>query len=459
MKIRAKLTLTFFLLVIVVLTTISVAIYYFSSNYREVDFYRRLRNRAINTARVLKDVKEVNAELLRRMEKNNPASLPNQYIVIYNEKDEELYRSMGPGVIENDHAILNSIRQQKNLRFHYNNYEVLGFEFNEQPETLTILAAATDVYGLDALKNLRNILIITFCISIVFVSILGWVYAGKVLKPISQIVQEVGNITEANLDQRLDEGNQKDELSQLARTFNLMLGRLQGSFASQKNFIANASHEIKTPLTVMSGEIEVTLLQERNKEYYVNVLRSVLTGLRGLNSLSTQLLVLAQTSADQPSKNFKALRVDDTLWDIKDEFMKIHNNYIINILFDINLNHESLVIHGDEQLIKIALSNLTDNACKYSDNHEVTINLKSTAPGNIAIEFVNSGPGIAPTELQKIFAPFFRGKNHNKVKGFGIGLSLVHRIAKLHRGDVAVSSAEGRQTSFTITFPLNPIQS
>jgi sensor histidine kinase regulating citrate/malate metabolism len=93
MNIRAKLTLLFFTIVIVVLGAIAFSVYFFSADYREEDFYRRLKNRASNTAKVLVEIEEVNADLLRRLERNNPASLPNQYIVIYNYKNDELYSS------------------------------------------------------------------------------------------------------------------------------------------------------------------------------------------------------------------------------------------------------------------------------------------------------------------------------------------------------------------------------
>jgi len=454
MNIRAKLTVTFFTLVIVVLTAISASIYYFSSNYRQEDFYRRLKNRATNTAQVLVEVKEVNAELLRRMERNNPASLPNQYIIIYNQRNQELYSSVAIPVIPSDLALLDRIRGQGEIRFKYKDYEALGFVFRDKNDNLTVLAAATDVYGTNALRNLRNVLIAIFCVSLVLVSMLGWFYAGKVLSPIAKIVNEVSQISVANLDQRLPEGNNRDELSQLARTFNDMLGRLQRAFSSQKNFIANASHEIKTPITIMSAEIEVTLLQPRSNEYYVTVLKSLLGGLKSLNSLSSQLLLLAQTSSELPSRHFSQIRIDDILWDIQEELTKAQPHYTIDILFDLNLNHESLVIEGDEQLVKIAMLNLVDNGCKYSDDNHVTVNIKSGPMNTLAIEFINSGPGIEEEHMDKIFEPFYRGSNNKTVKGFGIGLSLVSRIIKLHSGKISVDSFPGKYTQFTVTFPV-----
>lgn len=453
MNIRTKLTVTFFMTVIIVLTMISVAIYFFSSNYREVDFYRRLKNRAINTAKVLMEVEEVNAELLRRMEQNNPASLPSQFIIIYNYKNEELYSSEGTRPIMIDTTLLNRIRLNGEINYREGSFEILGFLFTDKYDRFTVVAAAKDVYGLDALKNLRNVLVTTFGISAVIVSILGWIYAGRVLSPISRIVNEVSVITEANLNKRLDEGNQNDELNKLASTFNQMLERLQAAFAAQRSFIANASHEIKTPITIMSGEIEVALLHDRDRDHYMNVMRSVLGGLKGLNMLSSQLLLLAQTSTDQPGRNFALIRIDDILWEMKEELLKAHPDYKIDILFDLDLKHESLLIYGDEQLVKVAVLNLLDNGCKYSDDHSVFVNLNSKAPNYIGIDFLNNGPGIDPDSINKIFAPFYRGLN-KKAKGFGIGLSLVKQIVKLHDGKVDVDSIQQQQTRFTITFPV-----
>jgi signal transduction histidine kinase len=434
----------------------SVSIYYFSGEYRQVDFYRRLKNRAMNTAKVLVEVKEVNAELLRRMERNNPASLPDQYIVIFDNKNKPLYSSEANSVIAIDSVLLRHIRRDDEIKFRQKNYEVLGFVFNDDSGSFTIIAAATDVYGLDALRNLRNVLLTTFAISLVFVAILGWIYAGRILNPISNIVKEVGKITEANLSKRVEVKNSNDELGKLANTFNLMLRRLEHAFAAQKTFIANASHEIKTPLTVMSGEIEVTLLQERTASYYKKILTSVLTSIKGLNSLFTQLLFLAQTSSDQSTRNFSVLRVDDILWDVKEELVRLNHNYVIEISFDMNINHESLTVFADEQLLKIAMLNLMDNGCKYSDNAQVVVNLNTATPGKIGIEFLNTGPGIEADVQERIFDPFFRATSNKNIRGFGVGLSLVKRIVALHNGTISVSSGQKNVTRFSVFLPTSP---
>lgn len=457
MNIRARITLTFFCIVVVVLLATSFSIYFFSENYRKEDFYRRLKNRAINTTKVLTEVKEVNAELLRRLERNNPASLPSQYIAIYDHKNQELYSSHSTQIFAIDSTLLNNIKVNREIYFIEGDFEVLGFLFSDEHDHFTVIAAAIDVYGLNALRNLRNILSFTFCISLVLVSILGWIYAGRVLKPISKIVNQVSEISEMNLSRRLDEGNNKDELSKLARTFNNILERLNIAFLSQKNFIANASHEIKTPITVMSAEIDVALLQKRDEQYYVRVLQSVLASLKGLNKLSSQLLWLAQTSTSQSEKRFTFFRIDDVLWEVKDELTKAFPHYVIHIEFDLNLNYDSLLIEGDEQLIRIAIQNLIENGCKYSDTHHAIVTLDSNSSKYITVRFKNSGRGISTQHINKIFEPFYREKTDRKIKGSGIGLSLVKGVVSLHKGSVTVTSIPDMTTEFVMQLPLRKL--
>lgn len=454
MNIRARITLTFFFIVIIVLTAVSLSIYILSANYRTEDFYRRLKNRAINTAKILVEVEEVNAELLRRIERNNPASLPDQYIAIFDQTDNSVYTSETKSPIPIDTALLSKIRAQNEIKREHETFEIVGFTFSHESSEYLIVAAAIDVYGKDALRNLRNTLITIFSFSAVLVLILGWLYAGRVLSPISRLVNEVGKITEENLDRRLPEANSDDELGKLASTFNKMLSRLQGAFVAQKTFIANASHEVKTPITVMAGEIEVTLLHDRDKSYYAKILRSVLHGLRGLNRLSTQLLVLAQTSSDSPQRNISRIRIDDVLWEAKEEAERFHQDYIINFQLDMELNESALTVNGDHQLLRVAFMNLIDNACKYSNDNTVDVKLIVHDTDNIEISFSNSGPGISPEVAEKIFDPFFRASDADRnIKGFGIGLSLARRIIQLHNGNLQLTSDHNTLTTFTVLIP------
>jgi signal transduction histidine kinase len=439
MKIRTKLTLIFFSIVIIILTAFSLAIYFFSADHREDDFYTRMRNKAENTAKLLIEVDEVDLELLQRIERDNPSNLPNERIKIFNSKNQELYTSDLKDDLPVTAELLSEIRREDNIRYRYKQFEVLGFLFAYKYERFTVVVAGTDIYGYTKMENLQQILITVFAISLLMVSFAGWVYAGRVLSPITSLVKEVDSISAASLDRRLKDGNGTDELAKLAQTFNLMLDRLENSFIAQKNFIANASHELRTPITAIAGEIEITLLQERQPAVYIEVLKSLLEDAKSLSRLSTQLLLLAQTSSHDQYK-FNRVRADEILWQSKEELLKAHPEYAIQIIFDLSLNDETLEIKGDDQLLKVVFINLMDNACKYSPDKKVNVILRSETTSSLQIEFTNTTAEISQHEILNIFNPFFRGKNAKGVQGSGIGLSLVQRIVKLHNGKIDVQS-------------------
>lgn len=456
MKIRTKLSLIFFFFVIIIVSVISASIYFFSAEHRKDDFYRRLRNRATNTAVLLVQYKEIDVDLLLKMERENPANLPMQFVSIFDSTKQPLYTSDNAKLPQQLDALITQIQQKDEVRLSESGNEILGFIFHHHDHPFVVVAGARDVYGLDALQNLRDVIIITFSLSLIIVSVFAWIYAGRVLRPISRIVEDVDTITAASLDQRLDEGNKKDELSKLAQTFNRMLSRLETAFLAQKHFIANASHELKTPFTVMAGEIQVTLLHPRDNAYYIKILKSVLQGVNRFNKLSTQLLLLAQTSASHPQKRFNLLRFDDIMWEAKHELETLHPDYRIEIAFDeLDVNHDALLIHGDEQLLKVLLINLMDNGCKYSDDHRVQVKLTTGRGKHIEVEFSNSGEGIEPEEIKYIFDPFYRARSTRNIKGFGIGLSLASKIVDLHEGTLVVESLPHTVTRFVIRLPVD----
>lgn len=452
MNIRARLTVLFFSIVGAIFILASVLIYIFSADYRQDDFYNRLMNKAINTAKLLIEVEEVDAELLRRIERDNPVSLPNEKISIYNYKNEILYSSDEQQIIKVSRDQLDRIRLDENIRFTQGDYEVLGFLYADKYDRFVIIAAATDIYGLSKLHNLRTILLIVFGASIVVVSIAGSVYAGKALQPISRVINQVDDISITSLSTRVDEGNGTDEIAHLAMTFNKMLERLEKSFLLQKNFIANASHELRTPLAAITGQLEVSLMTPRQAGEYEKVIRSVLDDIKSLNQTSDRLLMHAQADAETAKKDFTQLRIDDLLWQVRDELTKRHNEYQVFVHLSEDLDEDKkLIIAGDEQLMKAAFTNLIDNSCKYSGNHRSDIHV-AYAQDELIVRFSDKGVGIPDEDLNAIFEPFHRGRNTAAFKGHGIGLALVDRIVRLHSGKIEVNSRLNEGTVFILHF-------
>lgn len=453
MQIRDKLTLLFVLIVALILVASSVAIYYSSAQFRREEFYERIENKARNVAKLLIEVEEVDAELLRKIEENNPVSLPNEEITIFDYRNDILYNSEGDQSVEVRKELLDRIRLEGEIRFKSGDKEVLGLLFADQYDRIVVVAAATDIFGYRKLDNLRNVLFIVFCGGLLFTFISGRIFARRTLSPISKVIAQVDAIGISNLGSRVDEGNKADELAQLAGTFNQMLDRLEAAFKLQKNFIANASHELRTPLTAITGQLEVTLINERTAGEYKKTLASVLDDIKNLNYLSNRLLLLAQASSENIEKSFSSVRVDELVWQAAADLHKRNSDYRISISFDESIEDDELTVAGNEQLLKTAILNLMDNGCKYSDPHEVRVKVYPNGRW-LCLEFADSGIGISQEEQELIFQPFHRGSNAQNIKGHGIGLSLAGRIMMLHHGVLDLQSQKDKGTTFTMKLPV-----
>jgi signal transduction histidine kinase len=233
-----------------------------------------------------------------------------------------------------------------------------------------------------------------------------------------------------------------------------MLERIESAFKTQKNFIANASHELRTPLTVITGHMEVILMKARRNEEYRKTIISVLGNIKNLNHISNRLLQLAQASSEHSDTDFETVRVDEILWQARQDVLKVNENFQINISFSESIDDENnLQVRGNEQLLRTAISNIMDNGCKYSCDHttEVKVNNENSS---IIMSFSDNGIGISKEELPMIFQPFYRAKNAIKTKGHGIGLSLVEKIINLHKGEITVKSEISIGSTFTISLSL-----
>lgn len=455
MQIKQRLTYQFVGSVALILLISSFAIYFFSANYRQEDFYNRLLSKATNTAKLLIEIEEVDANLLKIIEKDNPVNLYKESIVIYNYKNEILYQTPDIQRLNVHQKFLNDVRLKQKVRIKQLEYEILGFLFADKYDRFVVIIGASDIFGFKKLKNLRWVLFFVFGFSIVLAYISGRIYAGRAMQPIKSVIDQVNNISITSLNLKVNEGNGKDEIASLAKTFNNMLGRLETAFNIQKNFIANASHELRTPLTIITGQLEVALLKERKNQEYQEIIHSVLEDMKNLNSISNRLLMLAQTGSESSKFDFKPIRIDDIVWQARVELLKMQHNYkIIVTLENDQIDEKQLTILGNEHLIKIAILNLMENGCKYSSDNQVIVKINFVNKSSF-IQFINEGIGIDPRDFDQIFEPFNRGRNVTAIKGHGIGLSLAERIIKLHEGNISLSSKLNEGATFSISLPIH----
>jgi signal transduction histidine kinase len=222
----------------------------------------------------------------------------------------------------------------------------------------------------------------------------------------------------------------------------------------QRRFISNASHELSTPLTSISSQLEVSLQKERSAEEYRSIIQSVYQDVRQMNKLTQTLLEFAKASGSRGGLEIKPVRIDEVLLRLPSEMAKLNNKYSVSLVFDeLPPEEQKLLVYGNEELLFMATKNIVLNGCKYSADNHATIHL-AVKENEIVILIEDKGIGIPGDELENIFQPFYRVQDQRPTDGFGLGLSLANRIIKLHNGQIEVQSEIDKGTIFTIRFPV-----
>lgn len=448
MNIRTRLTLLFVLMVASILLLFSVSVYYLYDQFRQQEFEQRLEEKALTTVRLREDVGEV-----------PQADLPvisNEQITIYNDRGNVLYNENNAQPrFPITPSFLKKVTLKKSQYLRSGDIEAIGVRYRtQQGESFIIVSSGNDRYGFSKLERLRQILIFGWILCLFIVGIAGYLFATDALRPVSELIAQVNAISATNIHERLRVGRQRDELADLARTFNALLSRLEEAFVSQKSFVSHASHELRTPLTVMMGQIEVTRFQARSTDEYEVAFDGLLDEVKNMIRLVNGLLDLARASSDAAALKYQTVRIDELLWQAQGQISHKTPEYQIDIDFE-NLpdQEEDLVLVGEESLLQTAFQNLMENGCKYSTDGRVTVRI-AFEPGQVQLTISDKGYGIAPTDLPHIFEPFYRSEKTMTIKGHGIGLALTKRIIELHKGKISVESKVDVGTTFRITLPI-----
>ncbi len=232
-----------------------------------------------------------------------------------------------------------------------------------------------------------------------------------------------------------------------------MLQRLETSFEMQKTFIANASHELRNPLTAILGEVEVTLHQNRSEREYIHSLRKISGEAERLQNLTANLLSLSKSNVKRQDLQLEDIRMDEFVWEMKVLIhQKIPKNCVLIEIKDLPEDSELLVLKANKMLLKTAFSNILENACKFSGNAKVHLQLRANEQG-IEVSVEDGGIGIPKEEIENILEPFYRCSNARGFKGFGIGLPLSHKIIRLNGGVMRITSELNKGTRVNVFFP------
>ena len=447
MKIRDRLSLQFTMISAILLLAVLTGIYIFTSEHRKNDFHQRLQERAITNAELFLAQDNLSEEKFMDVRKKFPQSLPEEIVGIYNDSNQSVF------VKDSSYhwplPVIAKVRHQKSIYFTEGRRETAGIYYVDNSGNFTILVSAVDLYGLRQMQQLFWAIFIVFFISVFILFFAGQLFARIALSPIIKVINEVKFIRSTSLDKRLQTRQGKDEINELAVTFNNLLEHLEQSFEAQRSFVAQASHELRTPITSIIGDVEVTLSQSRDKEEYKKTLEGVLAESGKLNDLINNLFDLAQANID--ITEFQDLRLDELLWQVKDEWTNRIPESRVDLTYNLPEDPRPYTILGNNYLLFIAVGNILKNAIKFSNCR--TVSCKLYLQNNIpVISIRDTGIGIGKEDLQKIFQPFYRGSNTFGYEGYGVGLSLADRIFRLHNVHVTVNSELGKGAEFLLLF-------
>lgn len=310
-------------------------------------------------------------------------------------------------------------------------------------------------HPIQAIQNSINLLLTT--LGIVFVVLMLPTIFGarwlvrKIIKPISDIADNMDNITSENLNKRLTNPNSKDEIKRLTVTFNNLLDRLQQSFIREKQFIGDVAHELKTPIATLKGGIELALSKDRQKTEYQKTLSESLIDIDRITSLLHNILDLAWIGADKNISKGKSFSLSDTLFELNEIAIKLSAQKQIKVKSNIQPN---IMIFGDEGKITRAILNIIDNATKYTPKKNLIYISLRKSMNEAVVEIKDSGIGIPKNDLEHIFERFYRGSKTSKILGSGLGLAISQGIINAHKGIIKVDSLLGKGTTVKITLPL-----
>jgi len=452
MKIQTKIAIQFSFIVATLLMTFSFVIYQLFADFREKDYYDRLKSKAITTGQLLIKVKEVDRNLLKIIDKNTLTALVDEKVLVFDQKNRLNYSSLDDHIIHFNRGLLDRVRTEKYVESHDGDNEVVGVLYEVNQEKFIILASAYDKYGRSKMANLRNTLLIGLLFGIGITVLLSIFFAGNALLPVNQFITQISAITASNLSERLDERHGKDEIGWLAAAFNKMLLRLEQSFELQKSFVTHASHELRTPLAALKSEVEITLDEQLDVEQHRGILKNISKDIERLIALSNSLLQIVKPLKSSIT-NATEVRVDDLVFQAQTELLMGKSDYHISVEYAQEPeNEQKITVLGDEALLKMVFANLMDNACKYSPNRQAVVVINFTDTSTL-VSIQDDGIGIPIEDFSRIFEPFYRSQNALTISGFGVGLSVCRRIVELHRGKIMVTSKLQEGSTFLVELP------
>jgi signal transduction histidine kinase len=439
MLIKNKIIFGFVLLSSVLMMLFSVYIYVIYENNREKTFYERLKNKIAYTKEIYDKHDTLSEKVI--------TSIPEQSEYVFDENQKKIFFINPITDYEFDNNFFSNLNTKDEFQFHYrtkgeqHEKDGLAITFYNKGVKNYAVITAYNQNGFEMLSSLKSILIYGNVILIFLIAIAGYLLSYIALKPLNKLVHEIEAINPNNLNVKLIEGKNKDEVTIVANSFNSLLAKINSLVETQRSFISYASHELRTPLAAISGILETSIKYDKEVDALQNSSAQAYKELNKAITLTNELLQLSKIESIDSQIKFLQVNLLELVMDVINNYKK--NNPLQEFdlfISDGYVESNDISIKGNEDLLKTALSNIIDNAIKYSDGEKIFLRMEMNTDEEIKISIRDNGIGIETIDMDKIYNPMTRGVNTGKKEGYGLGLTLTKKIIDIHKGRIEIKS-------------------
>ncbi|MBK1442100.1 HAMP domain-containing histidine kinase [Parapedobacter sp. ISTM3] len=449
MTIRNRLTLISSLTFGVVFTLAAFAVYYTFHVTSERIIFSELQKTGLLSAMFYLEEDELSAREHNRIRTDFEVEMQQTDVKVYDSTNRVRYGN-GHSMEQVVPAALQRIRDEGRVRFKTGGYYYYGLYYPDNQGDFVVVVATSNVFFASQSNQLLLMMGIALAVGLLTIFLLSYWLSRIAYRPISAVIHQVNQLQADNLETALTLPKTKDELHELVSTFNGLLLRLADTFVIQKNFINYVSHEFKTPLASITGNLEVFAQRDRSPAEYKEVSQTVLAQVSQLERIFNNLMILAGLR-NNPADN-TAYRIDELLWNVLDRIFDKWPEAKPLLRVEVLVpNPDKLLAKGNGNQMQMAVYNLIDNAVKYANGHPVVVTLSQQGKW-LQLTVQDNGTGITPEELKHVHQPFYRGSNVGNTKGSGIGLSLAVLICKQNGVSFSLASEIGRGTTVTLGF-------
>jgi signal transduction histidine kinase len=445
MKIKDRIALYFTLISTSLLFAVLCTVYFTFMKFLEADFFERLTDRTMVTAKLYLEADEISRDALNNVRHKYLQKLNGEVTRIYDNKNRATF--IGDSAQYWTNATIDRVRKNGRLKYTDGQRQVVGIYYKDNQGDFVILASADDQGSHNRLDKLLKIMIFSFILISLIVLLLSRWIAKKMLKPLQKFMQEVKQAGSQNMDFRVEEKHNKDEINLIAKSFNHLMEELEQAFILQKTFVANASHELRTPVTRMMMTAELALSKDRDQAAYQKVIISMLEDAEKMEHIITGLLALAKMDLELINSQLVPVRLAHLLSKIQTEW-KSQKNLDLKILYEQSFDPKAETL-ANAVLLQIALDNIISNAFKFSNNQPVNILIEATE-NDFLIQITDNGSGILTEDEENIFKPFYTRAKDQGQQGEGMGLYMAQKIIHLFKGEITSTNTEQGGCTFTV---------